>query len=160
MDCASTVLYYQCFIYPQYNFFFVWLLGINHDLFFGRDFLPERVVFFILGFYEGSNLPFHHHHVPEGLGMLSCSLILKMKLVPPSLPRSSYVSSSFVRFFLLRILRVSWCPPDRLPARRRMSLVVGLPPWCLKAGMLFCSWMGPVVRRWTFAFTLSRLLQF
>jgi hypothetical protein len=30
----------------------------------------------------------HHHHVPEGLGMLSCSLILKMKLVPPSLPRS------------------------------------------------------------------------
>ena len=34
-------------------------------------------------------------HVPEGLGMLSCSLILKMKLVPPSLPRSSYVSSPF-----------------------------------------------------------------
>ena len=27
--------------------------------------------------------------------MSSCSLILKMKLVPPSLPRSSYVSSSF-----------------------------------------------------------------
>ena len=37
---------------------------------------------------------YHHHHVPEGLGMLACSLILKMKLVPPSLPRSSYVSSS------------------------------------------------------------------
>ena len=37
----------------------------------------------------------HHHHVPEGLDMLSCSLILQMKLVPPSLPRSSYVSSSF-----------------------------------------------------------------
>ena len=37
----------------------------------------------------------HHHHVPEGLGMLSCSLILKMKVVPPSLPRSSYVSSPF-----------------------------------------------------------------
>ena len=36
----------------------------------------------------------HHHHVPEGLGMLACSLILQMKLVPPSLPRSSYVSSS------------------------------------------------------------------
>ena len=36
----------------------------------------------------------HHHHVLEGLGMLACSLILKMKLVPPSLPRSSYVSSS------------------------------------------------------------------
>ena len=40
-------------------------------------------------------LGIHHHHVPEGLGMLSCSLILKMKLVPPSLPMSSYVSSSF-----------------------------------------------------------------
>jgi len=25
----------------------------------------------------------HHHHVPEGLGILACSLILKMKLVPP-----------------------------------------------------------------------------
>jgi hypothetical protein len=37
----------------------------------------------------------HRHYVPEGLNMLSCSLILKMKLVPPSLPRSSYVSSSF-----------------------------------------------------------------
>ena len=37
----------------------------------------------------------HHHHVPEGLGVLSCSLILKMKLVPPSLPWSSCVSSSF-----------------------------------------------------------------
>ena len=36
----------------------------------------------------------HHHHVLEGLGMLACSLILKMKLVPPPLPRSSYVSSS------------------------------------------------------------------
>ena len=26
------------------------------------------------------------------------------------------------------ILRVSWCPLDRLPACRRVSLVVGLPP--------------------------------
>jgi len=33
-----------------------------------------------------------------------------------------------VRFFLLRILRLSWCPLDRLPARRRVSLVMGLPP--------------------------------
>ena len=40
------------------------------------------------------NKSFHHHHVLEGLGMLACSLILQMKLVPPSLPRSSYVSSS------------------------------------------------------------------
>jgi hypothetical protein len=42
------------------------------------------------------------HHVPEGLGMLSCFLFLKMKLVPPSLPRSSYVSSSF--WFILQCL--------------------------------------------------------
>jgi hypothetical protein len=37
----------------------------------------------------------HHHHVHEGLGVLSCSLILSVKLVPPSLPRSSYVPSCF-----------------------------------------------------------------
>ena len=37
----------------------------------------------------------HHHHVPQGLGVLSCSLILIMKLVPPSLPWSSRVPSSF-----------------------------------------------------------------
>jgi len=30
---------------------------------------------------------------------VSCSLIIKMKLVPPSLPRSSYVSSSFWSIF-------------------------------------------------------------
>ena len=33
----------------------------------------------------------HHHNVPEGLGMLSCSLILKMNFVPPSLPRSMFL---------------------------------------------------------------------
>jgi hypothetical protein len=37
----------------------------------------------------------HHHHVQEGLGSIPVPCILKMKLVPPSLPRSSYVSSSF-----------------------------------------------------------------
>ena len=37
----------------------------------------------------------HHHHVQEGLGLMPVPCILKMKLVPPSLPRSSYVSSSF-----------------------------------------------------------------
>ena len=46
---------------------------------------------------------YHHHHVLEGLGMLACSLILKMKLVPPSLPRSSYVSSSVV--YIYKLLR-------------------------------------------------------
>jgi hypothetical protein len=38
----------------------------------------------------------HHHHVQEGLGLIPVPCILKMKLVPPSLPRSSYVSSSFL----------------------------------------------------------------
>jgi len=37
----------------------------------------------------------HHHHVQEGLGLIPVSFTLKMKLVPPSLPRSSYVSSYF-----------------------------------------------------------------
>ena len=37
----------------------------------------------------------HHHHVQEELGLIPVPGILKMKLVPPSLPRSSYVSSSF-----------------------------------------------------------------
>ena len=37
----------------------------------------------------------HHHHVQEGLGLIPVPCILKMKLVPPSLPLSSYVSSSF-----------------------------------------------------------------
>jgi hypothetical protein len=37
----------------------------------------------------------HHHHVQEGLGLIPVPCILKMKLVPPSLPRSPYVPSSF-----------------------------------------------------------------
>jgi len=37
----------------------------------------------------------YHHHVQEGLGLIPVPCILKMKLVPRSLPRSSYVSSSF-----------------------------------------------------------------
>ena len=36
-----------------------------------------------------------HVHVQEGLGLIPVPCTLKMKLVPPSLPRSSYVSSSF-----------------------------------------------------------------
>jgi len=38
---------------------------------------------------------YHHHHVQEGLGLIPVPCILKMKFVPPSFPRSSYVSSSF-----------------------------------------------------------------
>jgi hypothetical protein len=37
----------------------------------------------------------HHHYFQEGLSLIPVPCILKMKLVPPSLPRSSYVSSSF-----------------------------------------------------------------
>ena len=37
----------------------------------------------------------HHHHVQEGSGLIPVPCILKIKLVPPSLPRSSYVSSTF-----------------------------------------------------------------
>jgi len=36
-----------------------------------------------------------HHHVQEGSGLIPVPCILKMKLVPPSFSRSSYVSSSF-----------------------------------------------------------------
>jgi hypothetical protein len=35
------------------------------------------------------------HHVQEGLGLIPVPCILKIKLVPPSLPLSSYVFSSF-----------------------------------------------------------------
>ena len=44
----------------------------------------------------------HHHYVQEGLGLIPVLCILKMKLVPPSLPRSCYVSSSF--WFILQCL--------------------------------------------------------
>ena len=37
----------------------------------------------------------HHHHIQEGLGLIPVPCILKMKLVPPSLPRSSYVLRPF-----------------------------------------------------------------
>jgi len=45
--------------------------------------------------YEVRMSFYHHYHVQEGLGLIPVPCILKMKLVPPSLPRSSYVSSSF-----------------------------------------------------------------
>ena len=61
----------------------------------------------------------HHHHVLEGLGMLACSLILQMKLVPPSLPRSSYVSSSVWRL----------CRQILLPRPRRLR---PRDPWAMQ----------------------------
>jgi hypothetical protein len=39
------------------------------------------------------------YHVQEGLGLIPVPCILKMKLVPPSLPQSSYVSSSYKEVF-------------------------------------------------------------
>ena len=65
-----------------YCFFFMFLLTVHLSIILVTDQFNAQILFY------------HHHHVPEGLGMLACSLILKMKLVPPSLPRSSYVSSS------------------------------------------------------------------
>jgi hypothetical protein len=46
-------------------------------------------------FFKDYEIHHHRHHVQEGLGLIPVPCILKMKLVPPSLPRSSYVSSSF-----------------------------------------------------------------
>ena len=59
--------------------------------------LTYKIQLYIVNAFVGDyiNHHHHHHHVPEGLGMLSCSLILKMKLVPPPLPWSSRVPSSF-----------------------------------------------------------------
>ena len=37
----------------------------------------------------------HRHHIQEGLGLIPVPWILKLKLVPPSLPRSSYVLRPF-----------------------------------------------------------------
>ena len=75
----------------------------------------------------------------------SCSLILKMNLVS----------------FFLRILRVFCCALDRLPACRRWGCHLDASrPACFSVGVCYLSWMGPVLRRWTFTCTLSRLLQF
>ena len=45
--------------------------------------------------YQISMKPFSSSSCSWRVRRVSCSLILKMKLVPPSFPRSSYVSSSF-----------------------------------------------------------------
>ena len=77
--------------------------------------------FFILSHkrhdFRGKYIIQHHHHVKEGLGLIPVPCILKMKLVPPSLPRSSYVSSSFwfiiqhkILFFSINFLLTFWHP--------------------------------------------------
>jgi len=55
-----------------------------------------------------------------------CSLILKVELVPPSLKLSVSLLLHFEDF-----TSSVCCPLDGLPACRRVSLVVGLPPWSL-----------------------------
>ena len=52
----------------------------------------NRVMLHLVGYHHHHH---HHHYIQEGLGLIPVPCILKMKLVPPSLPRSSYASSSF-----------------------------------------------------------------
>jgi hypothetical protein len=60
----------------------------------------------------------HHKHCPKAYPDASNASL--------KLEKTEFLF--FVTIILLRILRVSWCPLDRLSARRRVSLVVGLPP--------------------------------
>jgi len=72
----------------------------------------------------------HHYHVPDGLGVFL--FLDPQNEVGPSIS-SSVVLCSFVLLVLPfeDFTSSVCCPLDRLPACRRMSLVVGLPPWCL-----------------------------
>ena len=54
------------------------------------------------GVENNNNNNNNNNNVHEGLGVFRFSLILKMKLVPPSLPRSTYVPSSL--WFILQYL--------------------------------------------------------
>jgi hypothetical protein len=66
--------------------------------------LPHTISLFLLGLREQNtnrknknhyhHHHHHHHHVQEGLGLIPVPCILRMKLAPPSLLRSSYVSLS------------------------------------------------------------------
>ena len=55
----------------------------------------QKQLFFKTSLIDNCVVHHHDHHVQEGLGLIPVPCILKMKLVPPSLPRSSYVPSSF-----------------------------------------------------------------
>jgi len=58
--------------------------------------LTEHVGVILVNNQLDAQFFFHHnHHVQEGLGLIPVPCILKMKLVHPSLPWSSYVTSSF-----------------------------------------------------------------
>ena len=58
--------------------------------------------------YSSVRYHHHHHHVREGLSLIPVPCILKMTLVPPSLPRSSYVSSSFWFICMNLLWRQIW----------------------------------------------------
>ena len=77
-------------------------------------------------YIAGNNKTYHHHHVQEGLGLIPVPCILKIKLVPPSLPRSSYVSSSF--WFILQCL---FLVSSKLTLRRLMSYIYMEHPFLL-----------------------------
>ena len=103
------LIFLRHYYYYYYYYYYLWtwryfdlctvycILGQQHLNTKGERFICKHLKKKTWQIYRPSagNLCHHHHHVSEGLGMLSCSLILKMKLVPPSLPQSSYVSSSF-----------------------------------------------------------------
>jgi hypothetical protein len=57
--------------------------GMEEEVTTPKCFFPKKTP---LRHRSTSNNFHHHHHVHEGLGVLCCSLILKVKLVPPSLP--------------------------------------------------------------------------
>ena len=91
-DLRKSVLNIKCvFCFCLQLFFsetFLILRRIERDMIKNVYWSSCKVPAILVKFY-------HHHHVPERLGVLSCSLILKMKLVPPPLPWSSRVPSSF-----------------------------------------------------------------
>jgi hypothetical protein len=95
----------------------------------------------------------HHHHVHEGLGVFSVSWYSKwnwslhlllgrpMFLRPFVLYCNACFGIIFVSILCTCCMSVGpfrffedftsiWCPLDMISARRRVSLLVGLPPWC------------------------------
>ena len=54
-----------------------------------------------------STTALHHHHVQEGLGLIPVPCILKMKLVPPSLPGRPMCLRPFGLYCILLLLKSS-----------------------------------------------------
>jgi hypothetical protein len=82
----------------------------------------------------------HHRHVQEGLGLITVACILKLKLVPPSLPRSSYVPS-FVWFRLLKINKRNPCKCSNLcPCRCRLATILASKTRDVIVRVVCCLW--------------------